>query len=61
MKNLQPRTGTNQEQAPIQAIPIMTRALFLVLRRRYLRGEVMDQYLSNDRMNRLKMEAVDAV
>jgi hypothetical protein len=39
----------------------MTMALFLVRRRRYLSGEVMDQYRSMLRMNRFKIEAVDAV
>jgi hypothetical protein len=36
-------------------------ALFLVRRLRYLSGDVMDQYLSILRMNRFRIEAVDAV
>lgn len=48
-------------EAPIHAIIIMMSALFLVRLLRYLRGEVMDQYRSKDKMDKLKMDAVDAV
>jgi len=51
----------NHIQAPNQAIIIIIKALFLVRLLRYLKGEVMDQYRSKDRMDRLKMEAVEAV
>ena len=56
-----PRTGMNHMEAPIQAIVIITRALFLVRRLRYRSGDVIDQYLSSDKMDKLKMEAVEAV
>ena len=51
----------NHMEAPNQANMIIMRARFLVRRRRYLRGDVIDQYRSNDKMDKLKMEAVDAV
>jgi hypothetical protein len=47
--------------APVQAIPIILNALFLVLFLKYRKGEVMDQYRSKDRMNRLNIDAVEAV
>ena len=53
--------GTIHMRALVQANAIMIRALFLVLCLRYLRGEVMDQYRSRERMKRLKMEALEAV
>ena len=47
--------------APVHARAIIRKALLLVLLLRYLRGDVMDQYLSKDNMNKLNMEAVEAV
>ena len=48
-------------EAPIQAIVIITSARFFVRFLKYLNGEVIDQYRSKDRMNRLKIDAVEAV
>ena len=53
MKYGQPRTGRSQEEESAQARPIITSALFLVLFLRYLRGEVMDQYLWFRNRNRI--------
>ena len=48
-------------EAPNQANMIIMSARFLVLRRKYLRGDVIDQYRSSDKMDKLKIDAVDAV
>ena len=47
-------------EALVHANAIITKARFFVLFLKYLNGDVMDQYRSRLRMDRLKMEAVDA-
>jgi hypothetical protein len=53
--------GKIQSADPAHTSPIMIRALFLVRRLKYRNGEVMDQYRSMLRMNRFKIDAVEAV
>jgi hypothetical protein len=53
--------GKIQRADPTHTRPIMMMALFLVRRPRYLSGDVMDQYRSMLRINRFRIDAVDAV
>ena len=45
----------------IQTIAIINKALDLVLLLRYSNGEVIDQYLSSDRVSKFRIDAVLAV
>ena len=47
--------------APVHAMLIIIRALFFVRRLKYRSGDVMDQYRSKDSMNKLNIDAVEAV
>ena len=60
-KYLQPRIGIHHINAPVHAMLIIIRALFFVLRLKYRSGDVIDQYRSKDNINRLNIDAVDAV
>jgi hypothetical protein len=53
--------GKIQSADPAHTSPIMMSALFLVRRLKYRNGDVMDQYRSTLRMNRFRIDAVDAV